>query len=255
MPLIISVINQKGGVGKSTVAVNLSHGLALLGKKVLLVDMDPQHNSSDVLLDNKSEEYEGNIYRLLRGKVGLDEAAVATRIKGLHVIPGTIELADAELEFSAVFGRERLLHKALSGAKCDYIICDNPPNVGLPTINSLYASTHFVIPFSPSHYSLKGYTSLKNLVENVRNLLGNRELSLIGALLVMQDRTNASRKTSAMVAEYFGNQVFSQRIRRTVKVEEANSHQKTIFEYLPESDIARAFLSLSREVIDRGYRK
>ena len=255
MPQIISIINQKGGVGKSTVSVNLSHALVLLGKRVLLIDMDPQHNSSDVLLGNESEEFNANIYRVLKGRIPLNTAIVSTRINNLDVIPGTIELADAELEFSSVFGREKLLKNGISGVKYDYVIIDCPPNIGLPTINALYASNGFIIPFSPSHYALKGYTSLRNLVENVRNLLGNKRLSLLGALLTMADHTNVSKRTVGMVTDYFRDRVFSQRIRRTVRVEEANSRQMTMLEYLPKSDSAQEFLSLAREVVNRGNRK
>ncbi len=253
MAQIISIINQKGGVGKSTIAVNLSHALVILGKKVLLIDIDPQHNSSDVLLDNKSEGCKHNIYQLLTGKTDLCNAIVNTRIKNFDVIPGTIELADAELEFSSLFGRERLLKKAIRGKEHDYIILDNPPNVGLLTINSLFASSSFIIPFNPSHYALKGYTSLRDVVEKIKNLLGNGRLSLLGAVMTMVDNTNVSKNTINMVTDYFGeDQVFTQGISRTVKIEEANGRQKTIFEYYPKGRSAEEYLNLAKEVINRG---
>lgn len=247
---IMAVANQKGGVGKTTTSVNLGAGLASLGKRVLLVDIDPQGNTTSGVGINKAD-VANCIYDVIINDVPPQEAIVETQIEGLHIIPATIQLAGAEIELVSTISREVRLKKSLALVKnnYDYILIDCPPSLGMLTINSLTASDSVIIPIQCEYYALEGLSQLLNTVRLVQKHL-NTSLQIEGVLLTMFDaRTNLGIQVIEEVKKYFQQKVYQTIIPRNVRLSEAPSHGQSIITYDPRSRGAEVYLELAKEVI------
>jgi len=255
MGKIIAVANQKGGVGKTTSAVNLSAGLAQLGKKTLLVDIDPQGNATSGIGINKAD-IDQCIYNVLIEDLTTQDVVVTTDIPNLDAIPATIQLAGAEIELVPTISREIRLKKALESSvdHYDYIIIDCPPSLGLLTLNSLTAADSVIIPVQCEYYALEGLSQLLNTVRLVQKQL-NRDLKIEGVLLTMLDaRTNLGLQVIEEVKKYFQDKVYKTIIPRNVRLGEAPSHGKSIFNYDSKSKGAEVYLELAKEVMVSGER-
>lgn len=251
MGKIISIINQKGGVGKTTTAVNLAAFLADKGYKTMLVDADSQGNATSGL--SKDVEFEERLYDVLLDDVSIEEAVVKTDIKKLSILPASIDLAGAEIEMVSMEKREFLMKRKLDQVcdKYDFILIDCPPSLGLMTLNALVASQEILIPIQAEFYALEGLSQLVKTVQVVTRKL-NPGLSILGILLTMFDgRTNLSLQVADEVKKYFGNKVFRTVIPRSVKLSEAPSFGEPILTYAPKSKGAEAYKKLCREVIKR----
>ena len=253
MGRIIAIANQKGGVGKTTTSVNLSACLAYLGKKVLLVDIDPQGNASSGVGVNKGDINQC-IYDILIDDVSVKETILETKVENLHIVPATISLAGAEIELVSTISREVRLKRALSEVKedYDYVIIDCPPSLGLLTINSLTASDAIIIPVQCEFYALEGLSQLLSTIRLVQKHL-NKELAIDGVLLTMFDaRTNLGIQVIEEVKKYFQEKVYKTIIPRNVRLSEAPSHGEPIIIYDPKSRGAEVYLDLAKEVIRNG---
>jgi chromosome partitioning protein len=248
---VIAIANQKGGVAKTTTAVNLGACLATLGKKVLLIDVDPQGNATSGFGVNR-DELEHCIYDVLINGISLKSIKNATAIENLDLIPATIQLAGAEIELVSAISREFKLKKALVKEKeqYDYVLLDCPPSLGLLTLNALTAADSILIPIQCEYYALEGLGQLMNTIQLVQNHL-NPNLVLEGVLLTMFDaRTNLSIQVVDEVKTHFKNKVFATIIPRNVRLSEAPSHGKPIITYDPKSRGAEVYQDLAKEVIE-----
>ena len=258
MAKVISLVNQKGGVGKTTSSINLAAALGQLGKKTLLIDMDPQSNATTGVGMNSSD-FDYDIYEAITGQCKIEKAIHKTKFKNLSVIPSTLNLAGIDVEFvkkmfaDNTFQRNNQLRDVLSEIKekYDYIIIDCQPSLGLCTMNALVASDSVIIPVQCEFYALEGITQLLNSIIMVQNSM-NPELRIEGVLLTMLDgRTNIGLEVIEEIRKYFKDKVFNTIIPRLVRLVEAPSHGKPINEYDPESRGAEAYHNLAREVIER----
>lgn len=250
---VISIANQKGGVGKTTTSVNLGACLAHIGKKVLLIDIDPQGNATSGAGVEKGDVQQC-IYDVLVDDVELDAVIQITAVENLHVVPATIQLAGAEIELVPTISREVRLKRAVDQVKdrYDYILIDCPPSLGLLTLNSLTASDTVLIPVQCEYYALEGLSQLLNTVRLVQKHL-NSELLIEGVLLTMLDaRTNLGLQVIQEVKKYFQNKVFQTIIPRNVRLGEAPSHGEPIIIYDPKSRGAEVYLELAKEVAQNG---
>ncbi|MCM3087568.1 chromosome partitioning protein [Bhargavaea ginsengi] len=253
MGRIISIANQKGGVGKTTTSVNLSACLAHLGKKVLLIDTDPQGNATSGVGINKGD-VQNCIYDVLIDDAEVRSAVMQTKVEGLHVLPATIALAGAEIELVSTISREVRLKHALDEVKgeYDYIIIDCPPSLGLLTLNALTASDGLIIPVQCEYYALEGLSQLLSTIRLVQKHL-NQDLMIDGVLLTMFDaRTNLGIQVIEEVKKYFQDKVYHTVIARNVRLSEAPSHGEPIIVYDPRSRGAEVYLELAKEVIRNG---
>ncbi|HAB7416065.1 TPA_asm: AAA family ATPase [Listeria monocytogenes] len=253
MSKVIALANQKGGVGKTTSSVNLSSSLAFLGKKVLLVDIDPQGNASSGVGVNKGE-IEHCIYDVLVDDVAIQDVLQKTDLDNLNVIPATIQLAGAEVELVPAISREIRLKKAIDSIRddYDYVIIDCPPSLGLLTLNALTAADSVLIPVQCEYYALEGLSQLLNTIRIVQKHL-NEDLQIEGVLLTMLDaRTNLGIQVIEEVKKYFQNKVFNTIIPRNVRLSEAPSHGKPILLYDAKSKGAEVYLELAKEVFAHG---
>ena len=249
MSKIISVANQKGGVGKTTTTVNLCTILAKKGKKVLLIDADPQGNATSGLGVEKDVEL--SIYDVLVGETSIEEACIHTSIKNLDVCPSNISLAGAEVELVSMMSREQRLKEKLdlSKGKYDYILIDCPPSLGLITLNAFTASNSVLIPVQCEYFALEGLGQLLNTVNLVKKHL-NKEIEIEGALLTMYDiRTNLSNQVVKEVKKYFGDKVYKTVIPRNVRLSEAPSFGLPITIYDPRSKGAKSYIKFAKEFI------
>ena len=255
MGKIISVVNQKGGVGKTTTAVNLAAGVGLAGKKVLIVDADPQGNTTSGYgvskKDNTSTSYE-----LLVGKTRVESAIITTEFKNVDIVPASMDLAAAEIDLIETEHRESQLKIALSPVreKYDYIFIDCPPSLGLITINALVASDTVLVPIQCEYFALEGLSQLMASVRQVKRLY-NPTLELEGVLLTMFDgRLNLTQQVVGEVKKFFAKELFSTTIPRAVRLSEAPSYGMPIQYYDPRNKGAQAYDALSIEFIKRNRR-
>ena len=249
MGKIISVANQKGGVGKTTTTVNLSTILAKKGKKVLLIDTDPQGNATSGL--GVSKDVELSVYDILIGDTEFDETLQETAIKNLKVCPSNISLAGAEVQLVSMMSREQRLKTKLDKIKdqYDYILIDCPPSLGLVTLNSFTASDSVLIPVQCEYFALEGLGQLLNTVNLVKKHL-NKNLEIEGALLTMYDaRTNLSNQVVKEVKKYFEDKVYKTVIPRNVRLSEAPSYGMPITVYDPRSKGAKAYEKFAKELL------
>lgn len=254
MKRTICIANQKGGVAKTTTAINLSACLAVSGRRVLLVDTDPQGNATSGLGVDR-DKLEASVYDLLLGEVETEQVIIKSLMENLDLIPANISLAGAEIEMVGMDNRECRLREALKTIKnnYDYIFIDCPPSLGLLTINALTAADRVLIPIQCEYYALEGVGQLLQTINLVQRRL-NPKLELEGVLLTMFDaRTNLAIQVVDEVKGYFGNKVFSTIIPRNVRLSEAPSHGKPVIDYDPRSKGAILYQELAQEVIEHEY--
>ena len=247
MSKTISISNHKGGVGKTTSVINIGAGLNKLGKKILLIDLDPQANLSQSL---GLIDYEKNIYGALRGEYSLHPVNIAKR---LDVIPSTLDLSGAEVEMSGEAGREYILRELIDPLRgsYDYILIDNPPSLGLLTINSFTASDEVFIPLQAQYLALQGLTKLIEVVDKIKRRL-NKDLRIGGVFITQYDsRKILNRNVGATIEAHFKDEVFKTRVRDNIALAEAPAQGLDIFRYSPKSYGAEDYLSLSKEILKR----
>ena len=249
----IAVINQKGGSGKTTTVVNLGAFLAAAGKKVLLIDIDPQAHTT-IHLGFGPSSVTKSVYDVLVNELPLEEAVMPTAVKNLSVIPSRIELASAEIELVNTVGREIILREALKKWKqpFDFVFIDCPPSLGLLTLNALTASREIFIPIQAEFFALEGLSKLLQTIRIIRERI-NHDLRIAGVLLTMYDeRKNICKDVAAKVKQHFKGDVFRTRIRENVRLAEAPSFGKAIGDFSPNSHGAEDYRKLAREIIARG---
>lgn len=248
---VISIVNQKGGVGKTTTAVNLATALAAVGRTVLLVDLDPQGNASTGL-GVASAQRKVTSYQLVIGESDVASAAIKTLIPRLSLVPATIDLSGAEIELVSMPRREFRLKEAFAQPMpYDYVLIDCPPSLGLVTLNALAASQSVIIPLQCEFYALEGLSHLLKTIELVRSKM-NRELTIQGILLTMYDKRNKlTEQIEQDVREFLGTQVYSTVIPRNVRMSEAPSHGKPALIYDLQCSGSQAYLKLARELLKR----
>ncbi len=252
MAKTVCVVNQKGGVGKTTSSVNISSALASMGQRVLLVDLDPQGNASSGLGLKRHEYQDANVYHLLISENTVHEVIYPTAFKNLSIIPANSDLVGAEIELVNEHEREYRLKKAfaLINDQFDFIFIDCPPSLGLLTLNALTAAQSFLVPLQCEYYALEGLSQLLNTAGLVKKSL-NPELKIEGILLTMFDsRNNLSHQVVNEIQSHFNDKVFKSIIPRNVRLSEAPSHGLPIFEYDEKSVGSRKYIELAKEILD-----
>lgn len=250
--ICIAIANQKGGVGKTTSAINVGTALAATGQRVLLLDLDPQGNCSTGLGISRAER-ERSTYDLLVGDVTLEEVAVATKVPGLDIVPATVDLSGAEIELIEFDARTHRLDSAIdrSEQRWDVILIDCPPSLGLLTINAMVASDALLVPLQCEFFALEGLSQLLSTVERIRSRF-NPGLSILGVVLTMYDRRNRlTDQVADDVRAVLGRVVFDTVIPRNVRLSEAPSHGMPALIYDYRCAGSEAYIALAREVIDR----
>lgn len=254
MAKTICIANQKGGVGKTTTSVNLSSALARLGKRVLLIDMDPQGNASSGLGLKRFESQDSNVYHVLIGEKTLTEVLQPTKVQNLHVATANPDLVGAEIELVDLPHREYRLKSAIASIahKFDFVLIDCPPSLGLLTLNALTAADSFLVPLQCEYYALEGLSQLLNTAGIIKKNL-NPSLHIEGIVLTMFDtRNNLSHQVVTEIKNHFGEKVFSAIIPRNVRLSEAPSHGQSIFEYDNRSIGANKYMELAEELNQRS---
>jgi chromosome partitioning protein len=251
--MIIAIANQKGGVGKTTTAINLSAALAFTGKRVLLVDLDPQANSSLTFLDQGS--ITSSVYEFLtEPEVAFEEVRKQSATPGLDVLPSRISLAKFESKVVGEFDAAFKLKDRLDGitASYDYVIIDTPPTLGLITVNALVASNYVIVPIQPSYFALEGTDDLLETVEKIK-ARPNPGLQVLGVVVTMLDkRTTLAKDIYDQIRHVFGDRMFSTVISKSVRLEESPAYKETIFSFAPNSSGANEYYSLCQEVMNRA---
>lgn len=253
MALVISIANQKGGVGKTTTAISLAAYLGLKKKKVLVLDLDPQGNATSGLGIDKGE-IEESVYDVIINDLDIKDAIYEGSAKNVDICPTNINLAGAELELVSAISREQVLKNALKPVLDDYdfVLIDCPPSLGLLTINALTASNGIIIPIQGEYYALEGLTQLVDTINLIKKKL-NKDISIMGVVLTMFDRrTQLTRQVKEEVDNYFGDKVFKTQIPRNVRLAEAPSHGLAISDYDKNSKGAKAYEALAAEVIKKA---
>ena len=250
MGKVIALVNQKGGVGKTTTAVNLASFLARSGKKILLVDLDPQANASSGLGIELGDD-DGHIYHAMMEPEKSSTIIKPTAVDGLHAFPSHRDLAGASVELVGLENREYRLREAINAVKSmyDFIIIDCPPSLGLLTINGLVAADHIIIPVQAEYYALEGLGQLLHTIDLIQNHL-HPELSILGAVITMFDQRNKlSQSVMQELYGYFPNRIFRSIIPRNIRLAEAPSYGQSIADYDPSSKGAKAYDRLAREFL------
>tara|TARA_Y100001968_G_C19399488_1_gene740241 strand:- start:261 stop:1037 length:777 start_codon:yes stop_codon:yes gene_type:complete len=250
---IVAISNQKGGVGKTTSSVNIASYLAVTETPTLLIDMDPQANSTTGM-GIEVGSYKQSIYDVIIGKAQLSEVIKKTELEYLDIVPSSAQLSGAEIELVSLFSRETMLKEALEAIKGNYkyVIIDSPPSLGLLTINVLTAANTILIPIQCEYYALEGLSQLLNTIRLVQKHL-NKDLEIEGVLITMYDnRLNLSRQVVHELHEYFGDKVYKTYINRNVRLGEAPSHGKPILLYDATSTGAQNYMNLVSEFLDRN---
>jgi chromosome partitioning protein len=250
--LIITIANQKGGVGKTTTAINLSAGLAYKGKKVLLIDLDPQANSTITFVDPHSLTV--SIFEVLTDKAGFEEAIVQTEIENLDLAPSTISLAKLERELLGDIDSHFKLKDKLSNliGEYDYVIIDTPPTLGIITLNAFVTATHVLVPIQSSYFALEGTDDLLETIEKVK-YRSNPSLTLLGVVITLHDRRTALGKDIVeQIKKVFKDKVFKTIILKNVRLEESPAYRESIYTFAPSSKGAKDYLSLTEEILSRG---
>ena len=254
MGKVIAIANQKGGVGKTTTAINLAASLAVLEKKVLIIDADPQANTTSGLNFSPDNDQKRTLYEVLIGAIDIRDTLIQTEIANLHMIPSHINLVGAEIEMLGDENRESVLKEALAPLKIeyDYIIIDCSPSLGLITVNSLTAADSIIIPVQPEFFALEG---LGKLLQTIRLVQGkpNPDLTIEGFLVTMFDgRTKVHNQVLGELREHFGDMVFNTIIQRNIRLSEAPSHGKPIILYDVICNGTTNYLNLAKEVLDKN---
>jgi chromosome partitioning protein len=247
--VVITIANQKGGVAKTITSVNLATGIAIAGKKVLLIDLDPQGNATTCMgIDRWS--LEKSIYNVLVEDLGVKDAIMSTSVNGLDIIPANIHLSGAEIELANRFRRENILKKKLEKVtEYDFVIIDTPPSLGLLTVNALVAANTILVPIQTEYFAMEGMSNLLQVVDICREEMLDNNLHIRFLLTMYDGRTNMSKEVVKQVRDHFGKDVFEVVIPRSVKLSEAPSHGLPIFLYDPESPGAVAYFNLVKEVL------
>lgn len=254
MGRIIAFTNQKGGVGKTTTCVNMSAYMALMGKKVLIVDVDPQGNASSGLGQDKAKDSK-SIYDIISGNAEPEDVVRKTEIPGLDIIPANIDLAGVEVELVYMKERENVLKKALNKIRnsYDYITIDCPPSLALLTVNALTAADGVIIPIQCEFFALEGLSQLMNTIRLVKKTMLNPKLSIEGVVLTMREgRSNLGRQVAEEIGKFFGSSVFNTTIPRNVRLAEAPSYGKPIYLYDKSCQGSLAYLKLTEEYFDKN---
>lgn len=253
MGRIIAIANQKGGVAKTTSAINLAASLAVAEKTVLLIDLDPQGNTTTGLGIDQSK-LQGSVYDLFIGRLALSELRAETGVKYLDLLPAHIDLVGAEVELVEMNGRETIFKDRLKGVKdlYDFVIIDCPPSLGLLTLNALTATDSLLVPLQCEYFAMEGLKMLINTMKRVQKTL-NPSLHIEGILLTMFDgRNNLSNQVSSEIRSHFGSLVFTTTIPRNITLAEAPSHGLPVLYYSAVSRGAKAYLSLAEEILSRS---
>jgi chromosome partitioning protein len=253
MGKVISIVNQKGGVGKTTTAINLAASLALSGEKILLIDTDPQGNSTSGL-GILRDDLDRSLYEVITGACSLSDAIKGTSIEQLFVVPSSIDLLGAEIELVDREGRESILSKALEDSRdaYRYVLIDCPPSLGLLTLNALVASDSVIVPVQCEYYALEGLSMLTRTIQLIQGAY-NRQLEIEGILLTMFDiRNNLAHQVAEEVRKHFGQKVYQTIIPRNIALGEAPSHGKPVMLYDMKSRGSQSYLALAKEILSEN---
>jgi chromosome partitioning protein len=253
MGKIIAFANQKGGVGKTTTCINLAAYIAVMGKRVLIIDMDPQGNATSGVGIEKNSNIK-TIYNLIDGDCLIEDVILETRFENLDIVPATVDLAGAEIDLVQMTAREKIVKNILNRIveKYNYILIDCPPSLGLLTVNALTASNSIIIPIQCEFFALEGLSQLMNTIRLIKRHL-NPELDIEGVILTMKDnRSNLINEVSSEIIKFFGKKVYDTFIPRNIRLAEAPSHGEPIVTYDASSKGADAYLKLAEELLDRN---
>jgi chromosome partitioning protein len=252
--MVVTIVNQKGGVGKTTTSINLAASIALKGRKTLLIDLDPQGNSSLSFVErHEIVEHGGSIYQALVGERSIEDVAMDTSIDTLKLAPATIALAKVESKLMGELDAHFRLKDAIAPIvhEYDYIVIDTPPTLGMLTVNALVASSHVLIPIQSSYFALEGTDDLLDTIEKVR-ARPNPDLQILGVVVTLHDkRTLLGKDVLSQIGEVFGGKVFDTVITKSVRLEESPAYRESIFSYAPNSSGAMEYYKLSEEVLSR----